>query len=408
MGLRSSLQALAATLALFHATYSGASEPNVDMIERGRYLALAGNCSGCHSRPGQPEYTGGVGIETPYGTVYSTNITQDEATGIGTWSESDFRAALRRGVRPDGQHLYPAFPYTAYTGLSDADVGALYAYFSTVAPAVSPGHKNTLRFPFNFRFLLKLWNWLYLDEQRLEPRRDKSPAWNRGAYLVEALGHCGACHTPRNWLGAQKKARGYTGATYLDRVPGGAKRPWFAVDLTPGPAGLGAWSERQLRDYLKLGLNDYATAFGPMNKVIGNSTRHLVDEDIRAMATYLGALPTTVETAQPNPPLSHEGEQLYAVHCATCHLPTGLGALETGTAIVGNPVVLGRDPASLINAILYGPELPDFPLPVQRTRMDGYQSLLNDSEIAALSTYVRNTWGNRASAVSAAQVARQR
>lgn len=384
---------------------------NVDIVERGRYLAIAGNCKGCHTTPGAQPYTGGVSFNTDFGTIYSTNITQDEAQGIGGWSQAQFRTALKHGTRPDGEYLYPVFPYTAYSKLSTADIAALYAYFQTIPAATGPKYANELSFPYNQRHLMQVWNWLYHDPSELSPREDKSPIWNRGAYLVEALGHCSACHTPRNWLGAEQKELAYSGGEYLDKIQNGQLRPWFAVDLSDSHQGLGAWSHEQVEQYLKQGINDYATSFGPMNKVIENSTRHLSSDDIHAMAVYLKDIPAKkpAETEHNVPAqITSKGAALYSVHCATCHLPTGKGSLETGPSMIGNPVVLATNPASLINVILYGPALPAFSLQVQRTQMDGYEGLLTDSEIAALSTYMRNAWGNAAGVVTEEQVARQR
>lgn len=388
-----------------------AGAANEDTVERGRYLATAGNCSSCHTVPGAPPYTGGVPFATDFGTLYSTNITQDKNHGIGEWTEAQFQTALKHGIRPDGEYLYPAFPYTAYSKLSAADIAALYAYFQTLPAATTPSPANELSFPYSQRRLMQVWNWLYHKPGELKPREEKSPAWNRGAYLVEALGHCSACHTPRNWLGAERKELAYSGGEYLDTIPNGQRRPWFAIDLSDSHQGLGAWSVEQVEQYLKKGINDYATSFGPMNKVIERSTRHLTSEDIHAMAVYLKDIPAiNPEDTEPEVPaqITSKGATLYAIHCATCHLPTGKGSLDTGPSMIGNPVVQASNPASLINVILYGPELPEFSLNVQRSQMDGYQNLLTDSEIAALSNYMRNTWGNVAGVVTEEQVARQR
>lgn len=379
-------------------------------VARGEYLARAANCMSCHTRPDGAPYAGGVAFETPFGTLYSTNITSDREAGIGAWTAEQFRRAMREGIRADGEHLYPAFPYTAFTKLSDADVDAMFAYFKTVPAAPDRSPENELSFPFNQRWLLGVWKALYFDEQRFVPDPVQSQEWNRGAYLVEALGHCGACHTPRNFLGAERTSLALTGGTYLDKIPGGKVRPWSAVNLTSAPSGLGPWSVEELVAYLKTGVNSFATSFGPMNKVIVNSTRYLTDADVHAMAVYLKSLPPLEQSFKPaaSEDVLRQGELLYGIHCATCHLPTGLGAAETGPAMAGNPVVQAADPASLVNSILHGPELPHIPLPAQRPHMEAYAVSLSDEEVAALSSYLRNAWGNRGGRVTAKQVAAQR
>jgi mono/diheme cytochrome c family protein len=391
---------------------SRANDSTIDasLVKAGAYLATAANCVSCHSRPGSAPFAGGVAFETQFGIVYSTNITPDAETGIGRWTEEQFRSATREGLRPNGDHLYPVFPYTAFTKLSDADVKALFAYLRTVPPVRQSAPANDLSFPFSQRWLLGAWKSFYFTEERYAPDLAKSAEWNRGAYLVEGLGHCGACHSPRNFLGAERASSGLAGGTYLDKVPGGQIRPWSAVNLTPTPDGLGPWSVDEIVSYLKAGLNSYATSFGPMNKVIMNSTRHLADADVRAIAVYLKGLPAREQggSAKPDIAVQSEGESLYGIHCGTCHLPTGKGATDTGPALVGNPVVQAADPASLINVILYGPELPDPPPPMQRQHMEAYADKLTDEEVAALATYMRSAWGNRGGSVSADEVVTQR
>lgn len=391
-------------------SFSEASSAAASLTNRGEYLVIAGNCISCHSKPGGKPFAGGVAFTTPFGTVYSTNITPDANTGIGRWTEEQFGRALREGIRPNGDHLYPVFPYTAFTKLSDEDVSAIFAYFQTVPPVRYSAPDNELSFPFSWRGLLVVWNKLFFDAGRYAPDTTKSPEWNRGAFLVEALGHCGACHSPRNFLGAERASLALTGGRYLDKVPSGAVRPWSAVNLTQAKSGLAAWSPDDITAYLKTGLNSYATSFGPMNEVIMNSTRHLTDADVRAMAVYLKSIPAQ----EPEAPSvladaqRSEGAALYEIHCATCHLPTGLGAPETGPALSGNPVVQAADPASLINVILFGPQLPNPPPPLQRQHMEGYEAKLGDEEVAALASFMRSAWGNRAGIVSTDQVAAQR
>jgi mono/diheme cytochrome c family protein len=380
------------------------------LVETGRYLATAANCISCHTRKGGASFAGGVAFETRFGTLYSTNITPDPNAGIGNWTQAQFMRAMREGIRADGEHLYPAFPYTAFTKLSDPDIVAIYAYLKTVSASPYRAPENDLSFPFNQRSAMIAWKALYLDDARHTPDAKQSAEWNRGAYLVEALGHCGACHTPRNSQGAERKDWALTGGTHKDKVAGGKTRTWSAVNLTQASSGLRAWSLEEITAYLKTGLNSFATSFGPMNEVITNSTSQITTADIRAMAIYLKSLPAKEQptTAAATADQVRTGQSLYTIHCGTCHLPTGKGSKDTGPSMAGNPVVQATDPASLINVILYGPDLPNPPPPLQRMHMDPYESELGDDEVAAIASYMRSAWGNRAGAVSVDQVAAQR
>jgi mono/diheme cytochrome c family protein len=394
----------------FQASLAQSSSADPALANRGKYLATAANCISCHSKPGGRPFAGGLPFKTPFGTVYSTNITPDARTGIGRWTEDQFRRALREGIRPNGEHLYPAFPYTAFTQVPDEDLHAIFAYLKTVPPTSDRAPGDDLSFPFNQRRLMAIWNELFFAAARFAPDATHSPEWNRGAYLIEALGHCGACHSPRNILGAERAGLAFTGGRYFDKVPSGEIRPWSAVNLTQAKSGLASWSLGDIAAYLKTGLNAYATSFGPMNEVIVNSTRHLTDADLRAMAVYIKSLPAQNEgtPSKLTAAASSEGAALYEIHCATCHLPSGKGAPETGPALAGNPVVQADDPASLINVILFGPQLPTPPPPIQRQHMEAYEDKLSDGEIAALAGYLRTTWENRGGSVSAQQVAAQR
>ncbi|WP_129778261.1 c-type cytochrome [Peristeroidobacter soli] len=383
------------------------------LIERGRYLARAGNCVSCHTAPGGQPFAGGLGFETPFGKLYSTNITSDPDAGIGKWTEEQFVRAVREGVRPDGAHLYPAFPYTAYTKLSDEDVAALYAFLKIVPPVSEQPPQNEMGFPFNQRWALGLWKTMFFDAGRFQPDSAQSPEWNRGAYLVESLGHCSACHSPRNFLGAEQTSKAYTGGEYTDKVVTGESRPWSAPNLTSAKNGLGPWPVEEVATYLKTGRNSFSETHGPMNEVILNSTRHLTDADTLAMARYLKSLPAD-EGAIGKPAseaVLSAGEALYSVHCGTCHQPNGLGAqaFDAGAKLVGNPVVQASNPASLINVILYGPHLAKLPGPKRWKDMPGhFGDKLADDEVAAIASYLRNAWGNVGGAVTEAQVARQR
>ncbi|MDX2221315.1 MAG: cytochrome c [Rhodospirillaceae bacterium] len=383
-------------------------------VERGRYLAVAGNCTSCHTAPGGAAMAGGVAFVTDFGTIYSTNITSDAAAGIGGWSYEQFARAMREGIAADGRHLYPAFPYPSFARITDDDMKALYAYFKTVPAASTKPPENKMSFPFNQRGLMAVWNALFFDGAAFAPDPAQSSEWNRGAYLVQGLAHCGACHTPRNFLGAEDNARALSGGTLNDRVARNKVRPWTAVNLTSAQSGLAAWTEQDVFDYLKTGHSNRGGSAGPMNEVVGNSTRHLTDTDVKAMAVYLKSLPPIEPSPQHE--LSAEerrrGETLYTIHCGTCHLPTGLGAKpgsELGPPLVGSAIAQAADPATLINAILYGREiLPGSQSPEHWTNMKPLGNVLNDADVAAIATYVRGDWGNRGGPVTAEQVAKQR
>lgn len=383
-----------------------------ELLARGEYLAIAGNCASCHTTATGDFMAGGLAFETPFGTLYSTNITPDADTGIGNWSDRDFLNAMRHGVRPDNEHLYPAFPYTAFTRISNEDIAAIYAYLQSIPPVNLAAPVNELSFPFNIRPLMAFWKAIYFEQGVFEPNEEQSDEWNRGAYLVEGLTHCSVCHTPRNGLGAERKELYMSGGEYLDRVRTGAHRPWTASNLTSTERGLGLWTQQEIEDYLKLARNEFLESFGPMNEVIMNSTRFLSDSDVNAMAVYLKSLPAVDEPVarMPDSQIMGRGRTIYNLHCGACHLPTGEGDPEMAPRLnAGSLVVQSSNPASMINAILYGPESPGHPLPPKwREPMDEFQYLLDDEEIAAVASYIRNSWDNSAGVVTAGQVARQR
>jgi mono/diheme cytochrome c family protein len=392
---------------------AAALSPAAAQIEAGRYLALAGNCASCHSRPEGEPLAGGVEFRTDFGTIYSTNITSDPASGIGKWSEAQFVRAMREGLDDQGAHLYPVFPYTSFTKLGDADLSALYAYLKTVAPSGYEAPKNDLRFPYNQRWLLGLWNWLFFDAKRFQADPAHDVQWNRGAYLVEGAGHCSSCHTPRNFLGAEKHDKYLSGGVYNDRVAGGDVRPWSAANLTQADSGLKSWSVADLTGYLKTGHGQRAGSLGPMNEVIGNSLRQLTDADIVAIASYIKSLPA-IETSGTQSPSDAEranNETQYTIHCGTCHLPTGLGARpgsDLGPPLVGDAIVQAASPASLINVILNPSEVLTPAPSAGWKNMEGQGDKVDDDQVAAIANYVRSNWGNRGGKVTAADVARQR
>jgi mono/diheme cytochrome c family protein len=401
------------------------------LIEQGRYLATAGDCISCHTRPKGVSFAGGLPLVTPFGVIYSANITPDVTTGIGAWSERDFARALHEGIAADGRHLYPAFPYTAYTKVTDHDVHAIYAYLRSLEPVRYTPPPNELRFPSSIRGLLAGWNLLYLQPGRYVSDPAKSAEWNRGAYLVQGLGHCGACHTPRSLLGGERMSEALAGGTYLDEITDEVindrvapmdertVRLWSTPNLTQASTGLAAWTVAEIAAYLKSGHNARAGAFGPMSVVIASGTSHLSGEDIRAMAVYLKSLPPAPgqQQSEPDEERRRAGEIVYTTRCGDCHQSTGLGMprsanadpAKTAPPLAGSPTLQAPDPATLINVVLYGAHeavLGSESWP----RMSGFELSvgLDDEQIAALCTYVRSSWGNHAGPVDAAAVAKQR
>ena len=389
--------------------------PTVDpQVQRGEYLAQMGNCVSCHTVHGGEPFAGGLPFKTPYmflGTMYSTNITPDEETGIGTWTEADFVKAMHTGEGPNGP-LYPAFPYTSFTKVSEDDVKAIYAYLRTVKPVKAEPPSNSFIFAGPFRFGMKIWNALFFEEGRYVADASQSEEWNRGAYLVNGLGHCSACHTPRNALLAEKSAEHLWGAVVPDVVAEGEYRPWYAVNLTQTQnGGLGGWSAEDIRKYLKTGHNRWGGSFGPMNEVIANSLSHMTDEDAKAMAAYIKSLPAAPDT--PAQQMTDEEREaaaaLYKKHCEECHAASGRGGFMKAPPVAGSVIAQGRDPASLINVILYGAEpAKSLNPPGAWETMRAFRDRMTDEEIAAVANYVRSSWKNTGSKVTAQDVARHR
>lgn len=386
---------------------SGAVNAADALIERGRYVALAGNCASCHTRPGGAPYAGGVAFEAPVGTIYSSNITSSTEHGIGSWTAQDLRRALHEGIAAKGYRLFPAFPYTSFTRMSDEDVDALYAYLRTVAADEYQPPDND--FLFKQRWAMALWNALFFKPARFEPDPQQTPEWNRGAYLVEALGHCGACHTPRNLFLAEQPAKAYQGGSVREYVTADKVRDWAAVNLTASAAGLKAWSVNDLTKYLHTGFSPRGGAWGPMNEVVANSTSRLTLEDARAMATYIKSLP---EGGAATVPVTAEqaalGKAIYTERCEKCHGASGRGGMFSGPPLAGSAIVQSADPDSLINAVLYGAT------PAEGMKLGAWETMkpladvLSDADIANVANYVRGSWGNSAPAVDAARVAKQR
>jgi alcohol dehydrogenase (quinone), cytochrome c subunit len=395
----------AAGLVLCHA--AAASTSLDSLAARGRYLADAGNCISCHTQPGAMPFTGGVRFETPFGTLYSSNITPDPATGIGAWTAADLRRAMHEGIAAGGYRLFPAFPYTSFTKVDDGDIDAIFAYLRTVKAArYTPPSSG---FVFGQRWGMASWNALFFTAGRYAPDPAQSAEWNRGAYLVQGLGHCSACHTPRNLFMAETAAKAYSGGAMQDTVARGKSRRWSAANLTSAKSGLGAWSVNDLAKYLQTGFSARAGSFGPMNEVIVNSLSKLTAEDVRAMAVYLKSLPAQEYRGYGITPQQVEaGAAIYKDRCEKCHSASGRGGMFSGPPLAGSAVAQTEDPASLINIILYGPETPKEVSFGSWETMRPYGEILSDSEVAAVSNYVRGSWGNRAAPVKAADVAQQR
>lgn len=376
-------------------------------IERGRYLALAGNCVACHTARGGQAYAGGTPIPTPFGTLYGPNITPDDKTGIGAWTADDFWQALHNGKSRDGTLLYPAFPYTEYTRVSRADADALFAYLRTVTPVSQANRPPELEFPYDQRILLAAWRALYFKPGALEPDPGQSEQWNRGRYLVEGVGHCAACHAPRNSLGATRPADGLTGGV----IPG---LEWYAPPLTNDPrTGLGRWSAQDIADLLQTGIAAHSSASGPMAEVVLGSTQHLTGEDALAMGVYLKSLPDTpASTAASAAPVSAAamelGGKLYRQQCVQCHQAAGEGSAGAWPALAGNPTVTAPSPVNAIRIVLDGGFAPATAANPRPHGMPPFGQMLNDNDIAMLVSYIRNSWGNSAGGVTSLEVKRAR
>ena len=380
-----------------------AKAPDPALVQRGAYLARAGNCAACHTARGGAPYAGGRAIETPFGTVYSSNLTPD-ATGLGGWNASAFRRALHNGRSRDGRLLVPAFPYTHFTLVSDADADALWAWLRSLPPVAQPTPAHALRWPFGTQPALAIWRALYFTPGRFEADPAAGEAINRGAYLVNGLGHCGACHASRNPLGA--------GAALADAHSGSVlpQQRWYAPSLTAyDDSRLAERPAAELVQLLKTGVSDRAAAKGPMAEVVAGSTQHLSQADLHAMVAYLQRLagPAPADNAKPD---RHErpadtlarGGQLYADHCADCHGRQGQGAAGVYPALAGNPTVTGPNPRNLVLAITQGgfaPATADNPRPYG---MPGFD--LPHEDLAALATWLRASWGHSATPVRAVDV----
>jgi mono/diheme cytochrome c family protein len=387
---------------------AAAGDP-ADQVSRGKYLALAGDCAACHTALGGTPYAGGRGIETPFGTVYSPNLTPDGQSGLGAWSADDFWRALHYGKGRDGRLLYPAFPYPNYTLVTRADSDALFAYLRTLAPAIQARSENTLRFPYNQRFLLLGWRALYFKPGVYAPQTRQSAAWNRGAYLVQGPGHCNACHTSRDPLGG----------TDLKADLAGGMIPainWYAPSLTVDPRlGLGDWDQGQLVSLLKTGVSDRGAVFGPMAEVVYRSLQHLSDPDLQAMAGYLKSLPQPAAPAAVEVPqvpkedmeqVIATGGKLYQKYCVDCHGAGGVGYPPAYPPLAGNHSLTMATAVNPIRLVINGGYSPGTAGNPRPYGMPPFRGTLSDDEVAAVVSFIRNSWGNHAGLVSSIEVSR--
>jgi len=398
------------------ADYRGAAVTGVpadfastDPVARGKYLTVAADCQACHTAKGGVPFAGGLPFKLPFGTIWSPNITPDKETGIGGWSDAQFLAALREGKGPQG-HLYPAMPYASYALMTDADGLAIRAYLATLAPVKRETPALTFSFPFNQRWLMSIWGGLFNPDRRFEPNTDRSPEWNRGAYLAEALTHCGECHTPRNLMQAVDNRRKYAGA-----VTAG----WRAFNITADKAtGVGDWSSAELAQYLSQGhAPGRGTATGPMGEAVDLSLRHLTASDIAALVTYVRSVPAVSTPGQPHPapgpaPAGHRlaaadeaaplGKKIFEGACIGCHAWNGTGALTGLATLNGSSAVNDPDATNVAQVVILG---------AHRVTAQGDQVMpafghaYSDAEIAAVANYVTARFGAKPSKVTPKQVA---
>lgn len=391
---------VAATVVAMASVFTGGAQAQQTQAQRGEYLARAGDCISCHTAKGGAAFAGGLRMDTPFGYLLSPNVTQDPATGIGSWSADDFYRAMHDGVNKHGQDMFPVMPFDFYAKITREDSDAIYAYMKTVKPVRNAVNVNHLHFPFNQRWSLAVWRELYFDSSAFKPDPAKSASWNRGAYLVEGLGHCSSCHSPRNALGGIEKDKAFTGAT----IDG-----WFALNLTSNlHTGLGTWTQDEVAAYLKTGAaKGKTTTFGPMAEVVQNSLQYLTDADLKAMAEYLKSLPinSSLRVGKPVPDESRQrGAALYLDHCAACHQAKGSGIAGVFPPLAGNGAVVASDPANILKVALEGipPRAGFVPMP-------SFAAQLSDQQVADIANYARTSWGNAAAANATAEaVARLR
>ena len=370
------------------------------LVERGRTLVTAGDCIACHTPTGGQPFAGGRDLATPFGVIRSPNLTPDVVTGLGSWTADDFYDSLHEGKRPDGTHLYPAFPYRFYTRLTRADSDAIFAFLRRLPPKSNLVDRNTLPFPYDIRGAMVGWNLLFFQPGQLKPDPTRSAEYNKGAYLTEALGHCGACHTPLNSLGANAFSRAFEG---------GVIQGWTAPNITNADrVGLGRWSIDDIVEYLHTGHNRQAAANGPMAEVISYSTAAMSEGDLHAMAVYLKERGWSAGTAPvPLPPSDarmRAGATIYADRCMACHKADGSGVEHLFPRLAENAAVQQDDASTLVRIVIQGGKsAATYPAPTAPA-MPSFGWQLSNDEVASVLTYIRNSWGNRAPAVTTGDV----
>lgn len=373
--------------------------------QRGAYLVQIGNCAACHTARGALPFAGGKNIDTPFGTVVTSNITSDKLTGIGAWTAADFWQAMHHGRSKDGRLLYPAFPYPEYTRITRDDTDTIFAYLLSVQPVQQANRPHALKFPYNTQAALAVWRALFFSPEQFEPLKQQSDEWNRGAYLVKGLGHCQACHAPRNVFGATQSKLGLSGGL----IP---MQNWYAPSLSsPTEAGLQDWPMEDIMQLLKTGKTAHSSTLGPMAEVVFISTQHLNQKDLRAIAHFLKELPRQENAKEDLKLATPEGQQigqsLYLNQCAQCHGDHGEGRGDY-PSLAGNRTVIMNSSVNLVRIILSGGFAPTTEGNPRPYGMPPFGHTLSDSEVAAVATYVRNAWGNNAGAVMPLNVQKSR
>jgi mono/diheme cytochrome c family protein len=400
-----SMQAILRAIFLCSAFACGsarADPPTPETIARGKALVDAADCASCHTADPAKPFAGGKRIDTPFGGIFSPNLTPDKDTGLGTWSDDEFYRALHDGVARNGARYYPAFPYPNFTKITREDVLAIRAYLSTLTPVHNIPPPPQLRWPLNYRVVMRGWNWLFFKPGTFEKNPQKSEEWNRGAYLVEGAAHCGACHTPKNMFGADKRGQTYGG---------GLIDGWFAPRLDGAErSGLKSWSIDDIAEYLQSGRNGRSHAGKLMAEVVVNSTSKMSDADVRAIAVYLKDSPAGAPepVVPPQQAQMTDGARIYKGACIACHEADGTGAPRIYPPLPGNANLQSADPSSTLRIILDGAETVTTPRAPNTGSMPAYAAKLTDQEIADVASYIRNSWGNVAPALTAEQVRKAR
>ena len=378
------------------------TEALAKLAPKGRYLVVAADCYACHTYRDEPPWAGGLPFDTPFGTIHATNITPDPENGIGKWTRRDFHRALRDGIAPGGRHLYPAMPYASYRNLTADDVDAMYAYLMTRQPMPRPNVPNELHFPINIRALVGAWNMIALQAPQ-QPDEAKSAAWNRGRYLTNALGHCGECHTPRNFMMVMQHDRDLKGA-----VIEGVEAP----DITSATLAMVGFNPDSLKDCIRIGLSPQGSMTGPMFEVVHFSTQYLSATDLAAMATYLlGEPPPPVQpiaSAKVSAKVSESGQRTYFALCAGCHGLEGEGIPHVSIPLRTNSSLRLPSARGFLMPVMHGISKQDFPGLERMQAMPGFAAALSDQEIGDLATWMRATWGGQGTEVTAADVGQLR